>query len=76
MYNFSCNDIFDDCDWYNSSEDIDELFEEIKKHLIQDHGITKFSKDLIKNIEESIFDDEEEEDEDDFDLDDEEEIDL
>ena len=54
MPKFDCKDLGMNCSWSTEAENLDQLFDEIKRHAAEAHGITEFSPELVEKVKSLI----------------------
>ena len=54
MKQFKCGDVVLGCDWVTRSEDEQELFDEIRSHAREAHGMDEVPPEVVEQIRDVI----------------------
>jgi predicted small metal-binding protein len=54
MKQFKCGDVVLGCDWVTRSDDENELFEEIRSHARETHGMDEVPPEVVEQIHDVI----------------------
>ena len=54
MKQFKCGDVVLGCDWVTRSDDENELFEGIRSHALEAHGMDEVPPEVVEQIHDVI----------------------